>query len=536
VSRGRTPIDALYLYSLVPVAAVSLLLGFTVALHGGGRGLVIFCLSLAFWAGTMLFGAVPQTAEVARRLATCGGFVLVGFLHAAWALTDQKNYVLVWLGYAVAGGITLLNAIWPGMLYDPVHLQRGPFFWHGMAATAGTIGLGVIQLWRAGGRLRKRLALVGIINCIGAWSNATLLAHGYLSPWGLYLILVSLVMLAGVITQQQDPTTRRLQERSFLYISLTAMLTGGCLFSVMQLLRFDAPQSASLGVGALFVLVMAALAVEPLRAAIQRWLMHRLAPDRTAAPALAEALTEAEARADHAERLAELGTLASAVAHEVRNPLGVLKANLRFVERDLHDAETLTEMRAQIERAERFVEDLLAYGRPRPLELRQVELRPLIDLAWSTARQGLGDEAPPLTLANQVPESAVVEVDQAQLAQVLVILFENAHWALAETTDPQVKCALETDRAGACLHIHDNGPGVPEALKDTVFDAFVSGRKREGRRAGTGLGLPIARRILTRHGGTLDLEPTEIGACFTLRLPRHQPVLGALAPASEEPS
>ena len=214
----------------------------------------------------------------------------------------------------------------------------------------------------------------------------------------------------------------------------------------------------------------------------------------------------------------------------MRNPLGVLKAQLRFVERGLHDHETIDEMRAQIERAERFVEDLLAYGRPRPLELRMVDLRPLIDLAWSTSRQGLGEGAPALTLENQVDEAAVIEVDQAQIAQALVILFENAHWALADTPGATVTVTLCVDADDHVIRVADNGPGVDPALRDTLFDAFVSGRKREGRSAGTGLGLPIARRIVQRHRGHLTLQGSTAGACFALMLPRHQPVLGALAP------
>jgi signal transduction histidine kinase len=505
-----------------------------VALHGlnrpGGRGLLVFCLALGIWAGTMLFGVVPETAHLASRLSTCGGFVLAGFLHAAWSLTGQERYGLVWLAYVVATLSTLVNVIWPGVLFDPIAQARGPLFWQGMIVAGGAIGVGFVHLWRAGGPLRRRLAWVGVINCIGAWTNVILLSSGNPSPWGLYVMVASLLLLAGVITGGQDSATRRLQERSFLYLALTAFMMGGLLFSVMQLLQVGGPQSAGLGVGALFVLIMAALAVEPLRLGLQTWLMRRLSPDRADAPALAEALSDAESRADHAERLAELGTLASAVAHEVRNPLGVLKAHLRFVERGMHDDEIIGEMRAQIQRAERFVEDLLAYGRPRPLELRMVELRPLIDLAWSTCRQGLGSDGPPLTLDNRIDESAVIEVDQAQLSQTLVVLFENAHWALADTQDPTVHATLTIDADAHVIRINDNGPGVDPALRDTLFDAFISGRKREGRKAGTGLGLSIARRIVERHRGHLMLQDSAAGACFTLTLPRHQPVLGALSP------
>ena len=268
---------------------MSLLLGFTVALHGlnrpGGRGLLVFCLGLGVWAGTMLFGVVPETAHIASRLSTCGGFVLAGFLHAAWSLTDRQNYGLVWLAYGIATLSTAVNAIWPGVLYDPMLQQRGAVFWEGMAAAAFGLSFGFAQLWRDGRALHRRLAWVGLINCVGAWTNVWLLSSGNPSPWGLYLMLLSLVLLAGVITHGQDAATRRLQERSFLYLGLTAFLMGGLLFSVMQVLHVGGPQSAGLGVGALFVLVMAALAVEPLRVGLQGWLMRRLSPDRADAPA-----------------------------------------------------------------------------------------------------------------------------------------------------------------------------------------------------------------------------------------------------------
>src|SRR5207302_10990589 len=128
--------------------------------------------------------------------------------------------------------------------------------------------------------------------------------------------------------------------------ALAAVLPAGVLFGVM---RFTGDALGTYRLGALFLLCMAALAFEPLRQGLQEWLGGKLVPDRAGAPALARALASQEARADQAARLAELGAVASAVAHEVRNPLGVLAAHLKLLERAGAPPETLADMPAQID-------------------------------------------------------------------------------------------------------------------------------------------------------------------------------------------
>src|SRR5262249_19998067 len=134
---------------------------------------------------------------------------------------------------------------------------------------------------------------------------------------------------------------------------------------------------------------------------------------------LARELATQEQRADQAERLAELGSFVSAVAHEVRNPLGVLTAHPRILERFRAPSDTVQAMREQIERASRFVDDLLRYGRPRPLDLRLVDVRATLELALSTARDSLGPAAPDVEwLRQETGPAPLVEADQAQMLQV----------------------------------------------------------------------------------------------------------------------
>jgi signal transduction histidine kinase len=285
-------------------------------------------------------------------------------------------------------------------------------------------------------------------------------------------------------------------------------------------------------VGAFLLFFMAALAFEPLRQAIQESLGRRFIKGRAPASDLARELLVQEARADQSARLAELGAFASAVAHEVRNPLGVLQAHLVLLERGGAARETLDPMREQIERVSRFVDDLLRYGRPRPLELRMVDLAATADLALGAARQALGPAAPAVEILRDHAEGApLVEADQEQMTQLCIVLFDNALRAIAGAETKRVRVSTAAAGARLRLVVEDSGPGIPKELLPRLFQPFVTGRKRDSTRAGTGLGLAIARGIVERHGGEIraGASPTPGlgGARFEIELPRSQPLLAA---------
>ncbi|HEY8211233.1 MAG TPA: HAMP domain-containing sensor histidine kinase [Myxococcaceae bacterium] len=531
----------LYAYSLVPVLSVAFLLFFTAALRGrNARGLAIYCLSVGVWTAALLSISFPKTVVLGERLAAIGAFTAAGYLHAAYDVTAQRSHRLVWLAYLAALVLTLLGVLSPGLLYGPLAMQRGPLFWPAMtmAVVAATIPLATLTAAYRRAEPERRvllrnLAVAGVLGYVGGLSNALLLSSGRALPFGMLAVLASQLVLANVIRAHQPPRDRRLLERSLLYSALAALLSAGFLFGVMSLMSSNAePLLAQYRVGALFLLFMAALAFEPLRQQVQEWIGRRFFRGRAGAGDLAAALVEKEERADHASRLAELGQFASAVAHEVRNPLGVLSAHLRGLERRGVDAESVQAMREQIERAGHFVEELLRYGRPRPLELRMVNLDATVDLALSTARQGLGDAAPAVeVLRERAGEGALLEADQAQLSQVLVICVENALLALAGRPSPRLKIttAMQGDRA--TLVIEDSGPGIAPELASRLFQPFVTGRGRDGPRRGTGLGLAIARGIVERHGGRISAGKSEAlgGAKFEISLPKIQAVLAAAA-------
>ncbi|HVE87087.1 MAG TPA: HAMP domain-containing sensor histidine kinase [Myxococcales bacterium] len=534
----------LYAYSLVPVLSVAMLLFFTAALRGrNARGLAVYCLTVGVWTASLLCISLPSLAPLGERLAAIGCFTAAGFLHAAYDVTNQprRSYRLVGLAYLVALAITLTGILSPGFLYGPLAMKRGPLFWPamGLAVAAATVPLATLASAYRGAeperrKLLRNLAAAGTLCYAGGMSNALLLSSGRALPFGMLGVLASQLVLANVVRAHQPPRDRRLLDRSLLYSALAALLSAGFLFGVMSLMTVqDQPLLPQYRAGALFLLFLAALAFEPLRQQVQEWLGRRLFRGRAGAGELAAALAEKEVRADQAGRLAELGQFTSAVAHEVRNPLGVLAAHLRALEKRGVDADAAQAMREQIERASHFVDELLRYGRPRQLELRVVDLDATVDLALSTARQGLGDAAPQdvEVVRQRAGDGALLEADQAQLTQVLVICVENALLALSGRPSPRLKISTAVERDRARLTIEDTGPGIPPELAGRLFQPFVTGRGRDGPRRGTGLGLAIARGIVERHGGSILAGRSESlgGARFEISLPKIQPVLGAIS-------
>ena len=530
----------LYTLSIFPVLAVSLLLFFSSVLRGeDARGLGAYCLAIAVWSGTLLLSLLPATAPVGQKLVASGGFVVAAYLHAAYDLTRQRRFALVWLAYGVAAAIALLHLVWPGLLHDPASMRAGPLFWPAMVVSGAAslfpvwhLGKQIIQTGGAERRLLLGLAAAGVLGYVGAFLNALLLSNGVRLPVGLFVVLGSLFILANVVRRRQDKRMQRVLQRSLTYSAIAAFLSAGFLFGVLAFLdRGAQPLLTEYRASALFLLCMAALAFEPLRQHLGELLGRRLLRDTTDVSEMARTLAFQEQRADQAARLAELGAFSSAVAHEVRGPLGVLSAQLRMLARAGAEAEAVASMDAQIKRAERFVDDLLSYGRPRPLELRTIDLGALVELALGTARQSLEGDLPHKETELRLelePHEISLEADQSQLLQLLVVLLENAMLA----SDPEaplvlrVQGALEQD--SVILNVEDDGPGIPAEILESLFEPFVT-RGRQARRQGTGLGLAIARGIVRRHGGAITAGASaELGgARFHIELPRAQRVMAA---------
>ncbi len=230
-----------------------------------------------------------------------------------------------------------------------------------------------------------------------------------------------------------------------------------------------------------------------------------------------------ELQAEEAERLAYLGTLASGLAHEIRNPLNSLNLNMQMLEEELGESgnpaptgkRLLSITRSEISRLERLVTDFLAYAKPRPLELEEMPaVRPL-----ERVRELLAGEIQRRAAKVEIEDrtgGARVRVDEAQISQLLLNLVRNAFAAVEEAGRlPVLRLAAYREGGSVCLEVADNGVGLLPEEEEKMFDLFYSTRK-----GGTGLGLAIVDRIARAHGGQLRVRSQKgIGTAMTLELP-----------------
>lgn len=221
------------------------------------------------------------------------------------------------------------------------------------------------------------------------------------------------------------------------------------------------------------------------------------------------------------ERLAQVGKLAAGVAHSIRNPLTSVKMRLFSLERTLslslsqkEDFEVISE---EIRHIDTIVRNFLEFSRPPKLKMQTVSPSDTVDMALQLLRHRLESYGVEVELgrSRRLPE---ISADPEQLKEVFVNLLVNA----CEVMNDGGSIIIEerervTEERGRILTIRvaDNGPGIPESVKNKIFEPFFSTKEE-----GTGLGLSIVKRIVEEHGGRLKVESQEgQGTAFTITLP-----------------
>ncbi len=240
------------------------------------------------------------------------------------------------------------------------------------------------------------------------------------------------------------------------------------------------------------------------------------------------ALAESTERAMQAERMAQVGRLAAGVAHEVKNPLAYVQANLRFLleewrqptsgATDSEYTDALKETMQGVERIHQIVKDLTAMSRAEDAGAGVVrcELAPVIDASVRLASVRLKTL---VKLSVEVPARTAVRAEPRRLGQVLLNLLLNAADAIedAKVQDGRVLVRVEEGGERVRLLVEDNGPVIQAENLDRLFTTFFTTKAPD---KGTGLGLALSRQYVESFGGTLNAENrAEGGARFIVDLP-----------------
>ncbi len=236
-------------------------------------------------------------------------------------------------------------------------------------------------------------------------------------------------------------------------------------------------------------------------------------------------LVETREQMAHAAKLASIGKMAAGIAHELNQPLNVIRMashNLRrATQKGSLTADQVTpkleRIQQQIERATHIVSSLRLFGHPDDFEPQRLRASNIVAAGLALAAEQLGDAAigvnhSPLT------RDVYVMADENAMAQVVINLLENARDAiLAQHTDDGLISLQETaDEHFFALTVEDNGGGIAETALDHIFEPFFT-TKKVG--SATGLGLAISYGAISALGGDIRATNTAEGARFTVRLP-----------------
>jgi two-component system sensor histidine kinase HydH len=249
-------------------------------------------------------------------------------------------------------------------------------------------------------------------------------------------------------------------------------------------------------------------------------------------------LQQAQEEARRSERLAALGQMSAGLAHEIRNPLGVIKGSAEMLHQKLGESNPLASelagyISSETNRLSALVTRFLDFARPLHAELTPQDITSVLDRAVHDVAVTRKDEGDSVQVERQYQaDLPLVPLDESLSEQAFVNLIQNAYDAMGSgggTLRVKAARANHANRDGVEVRIEDTGPGIPAELREQIFNPFVTTKK-----TGVGLGLSIVSRIIDGHHGTIRVESGgdasgSKGAAFALFFPASDEAAGNLA-------
>ena len=273
---------------------------------------------------------------------------------------------------------------------------------------------------------------------------------------------------------------------------------------------------------------------------------HQTQLYRELAERLAESnrrLEQAQAEARRSERLAALGQLSAGLAHEIRNPLGVIKGSAEMLTQKLQASDELARELAgyistEVDRLSALVTEFLDFARPLHAQPYPANLIALLDRVlqivadrfngkqFAGTQEGKQDMGKSVRVERHYASGLPpVPLDESLCEQAFLNLVQNAYEAMLEQDHGgvlrvEVQPTTQNGREGVELRLADTGPGVSDELREEIFNPFVTTKK-----TGVGLGLSIVSKIVDGHHGSIHVENApEGGAVFALFFPLEETV------------
>ena len=226
-----------------------------------------------------------------------------------------------------------------------------------------------------------------------------------------------------------------------------------------------------------------------------------------------------------ASRLASLGTMAGGIAHEINNPLNIIRSSTSFMKKakskekltDIKFFESVENIESMVVRVNSIVDGLKKISRKGELENDEyVNIKECFDDILNVSRERFELSGVDLQIYHFEDQDGLnVYGNLVQLSQVMINLLNNSYDAIENLEQKWVKINIKTDEDSVIIQHMDSGSGIPESLKNKIFDPFFTS-KEVGK--GTGLGLSLSKKIIESFGGELSLNDNLENTCFEIKL------------------
>jgi PAS domain S-box-containing protein len=221
-----------------------------------------------------------------------------------------------------------------------------------------------------------------------------------------------------------------------------------------------------------------------------------------------------ESQVELRDKLSSLGEISAGIAHELRNPMGVIAGYTKLLSKKI-DAQLKPSVDAiteEIAVMDRIISDFLSFAKPAALAISEINLRKMFADCISVALRERDD----IALSPDIPELPSFRGDEVLLRQAFTNLIQNSVESMLQGGSLILRAQKAADPEGNFLNIFlsDTGHGIPDEIKNKIFLPFFTTKEK-----GTGLGLAIVHKIIISHNGSISVESSEKGTTFKIRLP-----------------
>lgn len=317
---------------------------------------------------------------------------------------------------------------------------------------------------------------------------------------------------------------------TLLWTTLASAAYCSYLYPALQEVEINAENYELLAIRVLFFFLAGMIVNRYVTESRRLMLQYQETAERLAETNRQLELVQAEAR--RSERLAALGQLSAGLAHEIRNPLGVIKGSAEMLTQKLGQSDNLaTELAGYIltetNRLSALVTRFLDFARPLHADLTPTDISAVLDRALNDVAQ-FWKGAPVRVEKNYEADLPLVPLDEGLAEQAFLNIVQNAYDAMSAEGGGMLRISVAKARRemreggmtdGVEVRIADSGPGIPAELREQIFNPFVTTKK-----TGVGLGLSIVSKIIDGHHGSIRIESSDqaeggSGACFVIFLP-----------------